>query len=73
MLTFARFECISVKEQIPLVKQIIAHQKLVAFELVKSVAFTRPSGAWELILQAINALCGRGSGHVRLIFNTMPT
>jgi len=67
-----------IKEQIPLVtltqlKQIIAHQKLVAFELVKSVASTRPSGAWVLILQAINTLRGRGSGHARLIFNTMPT
>jgi len=58
-------------EKIPLVtltqlKQIIAHQKLVAFELVRPVTSTRPSGAQALILQVINTLHGRGSGHARL-------
>jgi len=63
----------SLNEQIPLVrvtltqlKQIIAHQKLVAFELVRSVTSIRPSVTQALILQAINALRGRGSGHARL-------
>ena len=40
--------------------------KLVAFELVRSVTSTRPTGAWALILQAINTLHRRGSGHTRL-------
>jgi len=40
----------------------------VAFEPVRAVTYTRSSGAWELILQAINVLCGRGSGHVRLAY-----
>jgi len=47
-------------------KQIISHQKLVAFELERSVTYTEPSGAQALILQAINALHRRGSGHMRL-------
>jgi len=44
------------------IKTIIAHWKLVAFELVRSATHTRPSGARALILQAINALHERGSG-----------